>query len=78
MIAIKSRAENRTDRIKRQQQRTLDEKAEAQSDRAEHVARLRALRLAKEESENEVGEGETAADGLGDDAAPILPVPHRR
>jgi hypothetical protein len=77
MIAIKSRAEDRVDSIKRRQQRTLDETARADNDRAEHVARLRAQRLAKEAAET-ADESNGAASGQGDELMPVFPVPHRR
>lgn len=77
MIAIKSRAEDRVDSIKRRQQRTLDETARADSDRAEHVARLRSQRLAKEAAET-AEESNGAVGGQGGEPTPVFPVPHRR
>ena len=84
MIEMKSRAESRIDRLKRMQHRTIEEKTEAQNDRAELVARLRALRLAQEASDEDPKGDEKIADKRDDDAAPseenqpFYPVPHRR
>ncbi len=54
--SAKSRAEEKFAATQKQGKRVLKEKEKAQQDRAQHVASLRALRLAKEAADKEVAE----------------------
>ncbi len=59
--SVKSRAEEKFAAIQKKDKQTLKEKEKALQERTEHVARLRALRLAKEAADKKAAE-ETAAE----------------
>ncbi len=54
--SVKSRAEEKFAAIQKKDQKALKEKEAALQERAEHVARLRDLRLAKEAADKETAE----------------------
>ena len=47
-MSVKSRAEEQFAAIQKKAKQALNEREKAQQERAEHIAKLRALRLAKE------------------------------
>ncbi|MCZ6482281.1 MAG: hypothetical protein O6757_03420 [Alphaproteobacteria bacterium] len=51
--SVRSRAEERFAATQKKDKQALKEKEKARQERAEHVARLRALRLAKEAADKE-------------------------
>ncbi len=53
---VKSRAEEQFAEIQKKDKQALNEKEKALQERAEHVARLRALRLAKEAADKKAAE----------------------
>lgn len=65
--ATRSKAEEQFAAIQRQAKRAQTEHEIAQQERAEHIAKLRALRLAKEAAERECARNASAAkaDGTG-------------
>ncbi len=54
--SVKSSAEEKFAAIQKKNKKALNEKETARQERAEHVARLRALRLAKEAADKEDAE----------------------
>ncbi len=54
--SVKSRAEEQFAATQKKNKPALKEKEKARQERAEHVARLRALRLAKEAADKEAAE----------------------
>ena len=58
--SVKSRAEEKFAAIQKKDKPALKEKEKALQERAEHVARLRALRLAKEADDKEAADKEAA------------------
>ncbi len=71
----KSRAEEQFAAIQKKDKQALKEKEKARQERAEHVASLRALRLAKEAADKEAA----AEKGAAKNKKPSqLPQDHRR
>ncbi len=58
--SVKSRAEEKFSAIQKKDEKAMNEKKKALQERAEHVARLRALRLAKEAADKEAADKEAA------------------
>ncbi len=58
--SVKSRAEEQFAAIQKKDKQALKEKEKARQERAEHVASLRALRLAKEAADKEAAVKEAA------------------
>ncbi len=54
--SVKSRAEEQFAATQKKDKQALTEKEKARQERAEHVAKLRALRLAKEAADKEAAE----------------------
>ncbi len=54
--SVKSRAEEQFAATQKKDKQVLNEKEKARQERTEHVARLRALRLAKEAADKEAAE----------------------
>ncbi len=54
--SVKSRAEQQFAATQKKDQQALKEKEKARRERADHVAKLRALRLAKEAADKEAAE----------------------
>ena len=59
--SVKSRAEEQFAATQKKNKQALKEKEKARQERAEHVAGLRALRLAKEAADKKAAEKEAAA-----------------
>ena len=59
--SVKSRAEEKFSAIQKKDKPALKEKEKARKERAEHVADLRALRLAKEAADKEAAAEKAAA-----------------
>lgn len=81
--SAKSKAEAHFTATQRKDQQFLKERDKAQQERAEHTARLRALRLAKEAADREAAEKTAAEKGARKAASkaskktPDLPQVHR-
>ncbi len=58
--SVKSRAEEKFAAIQKKDKEAINEKKKALQERAEHVARLRVLRLAKEAADKEAADKEAA------------------
>ena len=58
--SVKSRAEEQFTATQKKDKQALKEREKAQQARAEHMARLRGLRLAKEAADKEAAEKEAA------------------
>ncbi len=56
VISVKSKAEELFAATQKKAKQALNEKEKARQERAEHVAKLRALRLAKEAADKEAAE----------------------
>lgn len=86
MITIKSSAEEKSARMLRQQERVEKEREEAQYKRAEKVARLRSLRLARDVSDkkdadkktNDKANGKANGKAAAQNSPPQFPQAHRR
>ncbi len=78
MMSVKSRAEEQFAATQKKDKQALKEKEKARQESAEHVARLRALRLAKEAADKEAAE-EAAAEKAAAKykKPPHLPQAHR-
>ncbi len=59
--SVKSRAEEKFAAIQKKDKKALNEKEKARQERAEHVASLRALRLAKEAADKKAAAEKAAA-----------------
>ncbi len=77
--SVKSRAEEQFAATQKKDKQALKEKEKARQEMAEHVARLRALRLAKEAADNEAAEAAAAEKAAAKNKKPSrLPQSHRR
>ena len=77
--SAKSRAEEQFAAIKKKDKQALNENEKARQERAEHTARLRALRLAKEEADKEAAEKTDAEKAAAKNKKPSrLAQAHRR
>ena len=77
--SVKSMAEEQFAAIQKKAKQALTEKEKARQERAEHVASLRALRLAKEAADKEAVEEADAEKGAAKNKKPSrLPQAHRR
>ena len=78
MITIKSSAEEKSARVQRQQERVEKEREEARHKRAEKVARLRSLRLARDAHEETAPDNKANGKAAVETAIPQFPQAHRR
>ena len=77
--SIKSRAEQQFTATQKKDKQILKEREKAQQERAEHTAKLRGLRLAKEAAEREAAEAANAEKAAVKKKSPArLPKVHRR
>ena len=77
--SAKSRAEEQFAAIKKKDKQSLNENEKARQERAEHTARLRALRLAKEAADKEAAEKADTEKAAAKNKKPSrLPQSHRR
>ncbi len=77
--SVKSRAEEQFAATQKKDKQALKEKEKARQEMAEHVARLRALRLAKEAADKEAAEAAAAEKAAAKRKKPSrLPQAHRR
>ena len=77
--SAKSRAEEQFAAIKKKDKQSLNENEKAQQERAENMARLRALRLAKEAADKEAAEKADTEKAAAKNKKPSrLPQSHRR
>ena len=77
--SVKSRAEEQFAAIQKKDKQALKEKEKALQERAEHVARLRALRLAKEADDKKAAEEAAAEKAAAKNKKPSrLPQAHRQ
>ncbi len=76
--SVKSRAEEQFAATQKKDKQALTEKEKARQERAEHVAGLRALRLAKEAADKEAAEATAAEKAAAKNKKPSrLPQAHR-
>ncbi len=76
--SVKSRAEEQFAATQKKDKQALTEKEKARQERAEHVAKLRALRLAKEAADKEAAEEAAAEKAAAKNKKPSrLPQAHR-
>ncbi len=76
--SVKSRAEEQFAATQKKGKQALKEKEKARQERAEHVASLRALRLAKEAADKEAAEEADAEKAAAKNKKPSpLPQAHR-
>ncbi len=76
--SAKSRAEEQFAATQKKAKQALNEKEKARQERAEHVASLRALRLAKEATDKEAAEEAAAEKAAAKNKKPSrLPQAHR-
>ena len=77
--SAKSRAEEQFAAIRKKDKQPLNENEKAQQERAENMARLRALRLAKEAADKEAAEKADTEKAAANNKKPSrLPQAHRR
>ncbi len=77
--SVKSRAEEQFAATRKKDKQALKEKEKARQERAEHVASLRALRLAKEAADKKAAEKAAAEIAAAKNKKPSrLPQAHRR
>ena len=77
--SVKSRAEEQFAATRKKDKQALKEKEKARQERAEHTARLRALRLAKEAVDKKAAEKAAAEKAAAKKKKPSpLPKTHRR
>ncbi len=77
--SVKSRAEEQFAATQKKDKQALKEKEKARQEMAEHVARLRALRLAKEAADKEAAEAAAAEKAAAKNKRPSRsPQAHRR
>ena len=77
--SVKSRAEEKFAATQKKDKQVLKEKEKAQQERAEHTARLRALRLAKEAADEKAAEEADAEKAAAKNKkSSRLPQVHRR
>ena len=77
--SVKSRAEQQFTATQKKGKKALKEKDKARQERAEHVASLRALRLAKEAADKKAAEKAAAEKAAAKNKKPSrLPQAHRR
>ncbi len=76
--SVKSRAEDQFAATQKKDKQALKEKEKARQEMAEHVASLRALRLAKEAADKEAAEATAAEKAAAKNKKPSrLPQAHR-
>ncbi len=77
--SLRSRAEEQFAATQKKAKQALKEKEKVRQERAEHVASLRALRMAKEAADKEAAEEVAAEKGAAKNKNPSrLPQGHRR
>ncbi len=76
--SVKSRAEEQFAATQKKDKQALKEKEKARQEMAEHVARLRALRLAKEAADKEAAGGRRRESRRQEQKPSRLPQSHRR
>ncbi|MEE8532084.1 MAG: hypothetical protein V3S95_00900 [Alphaproteobacteria bacterium] len=77
--SVKSRAEEQFAATRKKDKQALKEKEKARQERAEHVASLRALRLAKEAADKKAADKAAAEIAAAKNKKPSrLPQAHRR
>jgi len=77
--SVKSRAEEQFAATQKKDKQVLKEKEKARQERADHVAGLKALRLAKEAADAETAADQAAAEQAAKKKKPQrLPQAHRR
>lgn len=77
--SVKSRAEQQFTATQKKDKQILKEREKAQQERAEHTAKLRGLRLAKEAADKEAADEADAEKATAKKKKPVrLPKVHRR